>query len=259
MQVLKPNYDESHLTSFIKGLTSLTGLSERKVRKYASENNPCNVLEHPSIIEPNKQQLDKINILNEFISSYRLLKLYEKDNRMTLNSSTIAGEYFVSILGGVKDKEKFMAAFLDSGNNVIEAKVLSEGTIGEAVVYPRVVLKAALDCDCKSMIIAHNHPGGSMVPSLQDKQLTQNLVSVFTPLQINVLDHIIVANNSYLSMAEKGMIPKVIESICYDPIHSGNISVANEDEKVFHTSLNDSIEGFDKIEQDLEEECEWER
>jgi len=51
VQVLKPNYDESHLAGFIKGLTSLTGLSERKVRKYVSENNPFNILEHPSIIE----------------------------------------------------------------------------------------------------------------------------------------------------------------------------------------------------------------
>lgn len=230
---MKQNYNESHLTCFIKGLTSLTGLSERKVRKYASENNPFNVLEHPNIIEPNKQQLHKINILNEFIASYRLLKLYEKDSKITLDSAAIAGDYFVSILGGVKDKEKFLVAFLDSGNNIIETKVLSEGSINEAVVYPRLVLKMALDCDCKSMIIAHNHPGGSMVPSLQDKQLTQNLVSIFTPLQISVLDHIIIANNSYLSMAEKGMIPKAIESICYDPI--------------------------DLIEQDLEEDCEWER
>jgi DNA repair protein RadC len=69
-----------------------------------------------------------------------------------LNASTVAGEYFVSLLGGIKDKEKFMAAFLDSGNNIIETRTLSEGSIGEAVVYPRMVLKAALDCDCKSII-----------------------------------------------------------------------------------------------------------
>ncbi|WP_085946259.1 JAB domain-containing protein [Acetivibrio cellulolyticus] len=216
-------------------------------------------MEHPSIIEPNKQQLDKINILNEFISCYRLLKLYEMDNRMTLNSSTKAGEYFVSILGGVKDKEKFVVAFLDKGNNVIETKVLSEGSIGEAVVYPRAVLKAALDCDCKSMIVAHNHPGGSMVPSLQDKEITQILVSIFTPLQINVLDHIIVANNSYLSMEERGMIPKAAENIFYDPIRSNNVSTAKEVEKDFDISLDDSTKSFGFMGQDTEEESEWER
>ncbi len=256
---MKINYDESHLASFIKGITSLTGLSERKVKKYVSENNPFNILEHPSVIELNKQQLDKISMLNEFISCYRLLKMYEKDNKMTLNSSTRAGEYFVSILGGVKDKEKFIVAFLDSGSNVIETKVLSEGSIGEAVVYPRAVLKAALDCDCKSMIIAHNHPGGSMVPSLQDKELTQILVSIFTPLQIKVLDHIIVANNSYLSMEERGMIPRAAENIYYDPIRSSNVSVAKELEKDFDISLDDSTQSFDIVGQDTEEESEWER
>ena len=176
---MKKNYDEAYASSFIKGITCLTGIAESKLKKYASENNLFNVLEHPNTIDPNKQQLEKIHVLNEFISTYRLLKLQENENKLAFNSSKVAGEYFASLLGGIKDREKFMAAFLDTGNNIIETRTFSEGSIAEAVVYPREILKAALDCDCKSIILAHNHPGGSLSPSIQDRELTQRLMSIF--------------------------------------------------------------------------------
>jgi DNA repair protein RadC len=117
---MKKNFDEVYATSFIKGLTTLTGLSERKLKKYAAENNLFNVLEHPNNIEPNDQQLEKINQLNEFLSTYKILKMQEKDTKICLNTSAKAGEYFSSILGGVKNKEKFLVTFLDSSNTVIE-------------------------------------------------------------------------------------------------------------------------------------------
>jgi len=88
---VKKKYDEAYASSFIKGLTRLTGISESKLKKYAAENNLFNVLEHPNIIEPNKQQLEKIHVLNEFISTYKLLKLQEKENKIVLNASTVAG------------------------------------------------------------------------------------------------------------------------------------------------------------------------
>ena len=106
---MKKNYEEEHASNFIKGITRLTGISESKLKKYAAENNLFNVLEHPNTIDPNKQQLEKIYVLNEFISTYKLLKLQENESKLTLNSSKIAGEYFVSLLGGIKDREKFMA------------------------------------------------------------------------------------------------------------------------------------------------------
>lgn len=204
---MKKNYDEANALSFIKGLTTLTGLPERRLIKYASENNLFNVLEHPSTIDPSEQQLEKINTLNEFLSTYKILKMQEQDTKLCLNSSLKAGEYFASMLGGVKNREKFLVAFLDNSNTVIETRTMSEGSLGEAVVYPRDILKAALDCDCKSIIVSHNHPGNTITPSNQDIDLTQRLVSIFTPINIKVLDHIIVANSSYYSMEEKGQMP----------------------------------------------------
>jgi len=107
----------------------------------------------------------------------------------------------------MKDKERFMVSFLDSGNNIIETKVMSEGSIGQAPVYPREILKYALACDCNAIILAHNHPGGSRNFSMEDKTLTQRIVDIFHPLGIKVLDHIIIAGTSYTSMAEKGFLP----------------------------------------------------
>lgn len=259
---MKKKYDEAYASSFIKGLTRLTGISESKLKKYAAENNLFNVLEHPNIIEPNKQQLEKIYVLNEFISTYKLLKLQEKENKIVLNSSTVAGEYFVSLLGGIKDREKFMAAFLDSGNNIIETRTFSEGSIGEAVVYPRMILKAALDCDCKSIILAHNHPGGSLNPSIQDRDITAKLVSIFAPLQISVVDHIIVANINYHSMAERGSIPHPSPHVSYDAIPLSDRKMAKEEIMGFNANMlnKDDLE-LDSMycfEQDGEEEDEWE-
>jgi DNA repair protein RadC len=230
VKMLMPvKYDEKHAESFMKGLKSLTGIPIKKIDKYAEENNLFNILDHPNIIEPNPQQFEKISLLNEFISTYRLLKMQEEQYKITLSSSARAGEYFASILSGIKDREKFMAAFMDTGNNIIETRIVSEGCLGEAVVYPRNVLKAALDCDCKSIILAHNHPGGSLSASPQDCDVTARLVSIFKPLEINVLDHVIVAGTKYFSMCEHGQMPGYDASkVNYQPISLGKDDVTNE-------------------------------
>jgi DNA repair protein RadC len=60
---------------------------------------------------------------------------------------------FLVLLGGMKDKERFMVAFLDSGNNIIETQTMSEGSIGQTAVYPREILKYALACDYNAMVL----------------------------------------------------------------------------------------------------------
>lgn len=196
-----------HTENFLKGLTSITGLPYKKLQQYVKTNSPFNILEHPHIMDSNEKQLKKISLLNEFIASYNILKVYEKDDKIILNSSTASGQYFLALLGGMKDKERFMVSFLDSGNNIIETKTMSEGSIGQAPVYPREILKYALACDCNAIILAHNHPGGSRNFSMEDKTLTQRIVDIFHPLEIKVLDHIVVAGTSYTSIAEKGYLP----------------------------------------------------
>lgn len=218
--------DIRHTEKFLKGLTTLTGLPYKKVQQYVKGNNPFNILEHPHIMKPNEKQLEKIGLLNEFIASYNILKIYESNEKITLNSSTISGKYFLALLGGMKDKERFMVAFLDSGNNIIETKTMSEGSIGQTAVYPREILKYALACDCNAMILAHNHPGGSKNSSPEDRALTQRIVDIFRPLEIKILDHIIVGGAGYSSMAEKGIFSNQCKGMAnYEEITLGSIPV----------------------------------
>jgi DNA repair protein RadC len=241
--MVNKGYDKNYAEDFLKGIRMLTGIPYKKLEKYADKNNLFNILEHPNTIEPNPQQLEKIALLNEFISTYRLLKMQEEENKITLNSSFKAGEYFSSMLSGTKNMEKFMVAFLDNGNNIIETRTMSEGGLGEAVVYPRNLLKAALDCDCKSMVISHNHPGGSLLPSQQDIDLTERLVSVFAPLEISILDHIIIAKSTYYSMAENGRMPgKNPDKASYQPMALGKEASANEMSVEFENGSESEVE-----------------
>lgn len=232
--------------NFFRSLNALTGIPMKKIQAYAKENNPFNILEHPMVVEPNEKQLEKINKLNEFISSYNLLKMEEEENRIKFRSPNDAGKYFLSLLGGMKDKERFMVAFLDNSNSIIETRTISEGGINMAVVYPRDILKIAIANDCTSMILAHNHPGGSTNPSREDKSLTQKIVDIFHPIDIKVLDHIIVGGGRYSSMAEDRYLPEVsLNKACYDPIplhgteeaKEKNIEYQREDEMDFDEEM----------------------
>lgn len=249
--------EETHAASFIKSITCLTGIAESKLKKYASQNNLFNILEHPNAIGANQQQLEKIKILNEFITTYHILKLQENEKKIVINSYKVAGEYFTALLGGTKDKEKFMAAFLDKGNHIIETRIFSEGSVEDAIIYPREILKAALYCDCKNLIVAHNHPGGSLDPSNQDKDITERLISIFSPLHISLLDHIIVANAKYRSMAEQGTLPSSPRNASYEAIYLSGKKEVKEDEAEYGEGVSD-MEEIDLDGLDFPEDG-WER
>jgi len=224
--------------SFFKNLNKLTGIPISKIKDYAKENNPFNILEHPMVVDPNEKQLEKIGMLNEFMASYNVLRMNEEEGKIKFESSTKSGEYFLAILGGTRDRERFMVAFLDTKNRIIEAKVVSEGSIAMAVVYPREILKMALANDCKNIILSHNHPSGSIDASPEDKSITQRIVDIFHPLNIKVLDHIIVGGGKYSSMANDGYLKdSSINRANYEPFNfceENNIeeenSNADEDE-----------------------------
>jgi len=176
------------------------------IREYIKTNNPVNIIERPMVIEPNEKQLKKIHVLNEFMASYGVLKLKEENAKIWITSPEKAGKYFISLLTGKVDCECFLVAFLDNKNAIIETKVMSVGGISSATIYPRDILKAAMASDCSSMLLAHNHPGGSTVASPEDINLTQRIEAIFSPLDIKVLDHIIVGGTNYLSMAKEGFM-----------------------------------------------------
>lgn len=105
-----------------------------------------------------------------------------------------------------KPCEEFAVLFLDAQNRLIEMQVMFRGTLTQTSVYPREIVAAALDIGAAAVVLAHNHPSGTVQPSRADEALTQTLKAALALVDVRVLDHVIVAPGSALSMAEKGLV-----------------------------------------------------
>jgi DNA repair protein RadC len=101
------------------------------------------------------------------------------------------------------DKEQFRLLFLDKRNQLIADELQQTGTVDHAPVYPREVIKRALELSATAIILVHNHPSGDPTPSQADIQMTKTIVDIARPLGIAVHDHIIVGRNGHTSL--KGM------------------------------------------------------
>jgi DNA repair protein RadC len=137
-----------------------------------------------------------------------LARRYFKDKwgtKPVIDSSTTAGQYAVSLFAG-RTYEAFYLICLDSQNRVNFPELIQEGTINESPVYPRLIVEAALRHQANSVILAHNHPGGSLKPSQADMEVTDRIRIALEAISIHVIDHIIVAGDKYVSFAEKGLL-----------------------------------------------------
>lgn len=102
--------------------------------------------------------------------------------------------------------EVFFVLFLDAQNRLIASRECFRGTLTQTSVYPREVVKIALEYNACAVILCHNHPSGTMEPSQADRWLTDQLKAALALVDVKVLDHFIVAGNQTLSMAERGLI-----------------------------------------------------
>src|SRR5438445_13851473 len=98
------------------------------------------------------------------------------------------------------DKEQFRILFLDKRNQLISDEVQQTGTVDHTPVYPREVIKRALELSATAVILVHNHPSGDPTPSPADIQMTQAIVEIAKPLGISVHDHIIVGKEGHTSL-----------------------------------------------------------
>lgn len=105
-----------------------------------------------------------------------------------------------------KEHEIFGCIFLDAKNQVIKYEEMFRGTLTQASVYPREVVKSVLHHNAAAVIFAHNHPSGFAEPSSADKSLTQTLKHALELIDVKVLDHIIIAGNNYYSFSGNGDI-----------------------------------------------------
>jgi DNA repair protein RadC len=102
--------------------------------------------------------------------------------------------------------EQFKILLLNRGNKVLGIYEVSQGGITGTVADPRLIVTAALKSNAVSIILAHNHPSGSVQPSRADEELTTKIRSGADFLDIKVLDHLIIANESYYSFADEGLL-----------------------------------------------------
>jgi len=107
---------------------------------------------------------------------------------------------------GRKPHEVFAVLFLDAQNRLVAMEELFRGTLTQTSVYPREVVQQALKHGAAAVVLAHNHPSGTVQPSRADEALTQTLKAALALVDVRVLDHVIVAPGDALSMAEKGLL-----------------------------------------------------
>ncbi len=125
--------------------------------------------------------------------------------RGPLSSSKAVVDYLKVSMGPL-DRESFWALYLDAQNQPTAETTLFEGTLTSSVVYPREVLRVALEGGAASVIFAHNHPSGCVEPSEQDRQITRDLVLAASYMDVRVLDHVIVGADEHYSFADHGLI-----------------------------------------------------
>lgn len=122
-----------------------------------------------------------------------------------LNSPGAVRDY-LRIFFAHREYESFVTLHLDAQNRLIYAEELFRGTLTQTSVYPREIVKAALQRNAAAVMFAHNHPSGVAEPSHADELLTQSLKQALALVDIKVLDHFIVAGASILSFAERGLL-----------------------------------------------------
>lgn len=132
----------------------------------------------------------------------------DKNRSLILKNPHMVGEYLVDFYVG-RQQEMVVLITLDALRRVTGTHVLHKGSMSNAELNAQLVLKKALAKDAPAVILAHNHPGGVALPSPEDKASTAHIHGVLRAAGIELSDHIIVADNDYVSFAESGWLGRV--------------------------------------------------
>lgn len=145
-----------------------------------------------------KTQYIQLQATKEMTKRYLSQQMAESE---VITNPVLAAMYFQAELEN-DEREVFMALFLDNKHHLIKTEKLFFGTINQAEVHPREIIKAALKYNAAAIIIAHNHPSGNCEPSEADRVLTQKIETACELVNIRLLDHIIVGKGDFFSFAE---------------------------------------------------------
>lgn len=168
---------------------------------------------YSGVLEASVDELMTVDGIGE--SAAVLIKLVPEMNKRymqrntpsekVINSIEAAGEYFVAKYA-YETVEVAYAMFLDTKNHVLSCRAISRGVVNGTNISIRAIAEQALACKATSVIFAHNHPDGIPTPSVEDELTTQKIKVALSTVGIRLADHIIVAGNQFVSLAEYGLI-----------------------------------------------------
>ncbi len=134
----------------------------------------------------------------------RRLMAENPEERFQIRSPADASNLLSSMLGH-KEQEHFVVLYLDTRNRVLDQEVLYKGSLNTSLVRVAEVFRGAVRRNCAAVIVAHNHPSGDPSPSPEDVALTRRLVDAGKLLEVDVLDHLVIGHNRYVSLRERAL------------------------------------------------------
>jgi DNA repair protein RadC len=145
---------------------------------------------------------DHIALIGHFVRRASKQQMKERD---VLSSWSAVVAYCTSAMAGEKS-EQFRILFLDRKNKLLRDEVQNRGTVDHTPVYPREVVKRALELGASAIILVHNHPSGDPTPSSSDVEMTKQIVEAAKTLDIAVHDHLIIGRQSHASLKQLGLM-----------------------------------------------------
>ncbi len=162
------------------------------------------------------EELEKVDGVGE--SAATLLSLIlplVRRSRMTaskkpviLGTTQAAGEYFVDLFFGMRE-ERLYEACLDAKGKLLRCAKVADGSVDAVSVNIRVIVENALKCGASAVVLSHNHPSGVALPSADDNATTLAVYDALRTVDIRLLDHIIVADDDFVSIRDNGLLPPI--------------------------------------------------
>ena len=194
--------DDKEILKLLLYISDCKNIDDTSIELIEYYGSVYNVLTQDSNIINKKFSLI-INILKDFTKDYFLYNLKKKPITTSCTREVIS--FLKSNLLYLKE-ERVDVIFLSNIFEVINYKTVSTGTIDKSVVFIRNIVKQILDCNAKYIIMAHNHPSGSLIPSKEDIDITKNIKKALKLIEISLIDHIIISSKGYYSFSEGGLL-----------------------------------------------------
>ncbi len=135
----------------------------------------------------------------------RRIQQYKPDERYVIRSPEDGADYVMEEMRSL-NQEHLVALFLNTKNQVIHRQTIFIGSLNASIVHPREIFREAVKRSAASVVCAHNHPSGDPSPSQEDIQVTRRLVEAGKIIGIELLDHLVIGNNRFISLKEKGYL-----------------------------------------------------